>query len=237
MTPSLTYYQPTGTTCARCVKFRVEQHPYICARGARVMNRYQVCLCVALVYGSFLNILLMYNYTLTFRRHGESKRVIYQLPETNTTSSTLACGVWSHATLILAPTETHPISNDPSEAVRALAPVKRMLKRLVSGKAFLAVSHESYMPSHKAWCDRLGSETSNHVTCALVLADNSTLPSAVEALRQVQPCLAAILVITDPSAVDSGLLRRLSLVSYSHYSCLALTSNEQSCPVFLMPLR
>ena len=48
-------------------------------------------------------------------------------------------------------------------------------------------------------------------TCLQSLAAcYSTLSSAIEALRRAQPCLAGALVISNPSAVDSALLRRLA---------------------------
>ena len=50
------------------------------------------------------------------------------------------CAAWSHAALVLAPREAHPRTNDPSDTVRALAPTKRLFKRLASGAVYLAVA-------------------------------------------------------------------------------------------------
>ena len=187
------------------------------------------------MYFCFLNVWTLYHYESAMAQARQQKRVIYEMPAIETTPR--PCFAWSQVALILAPSQVYPLSNDPSEALRALMPVKRMLKRLVNGKSFLAVSLKSYMPSHTAWCERIEGDTAHHVSCSLLLADNSTLASAVEALQRAQPCLAGALVIIDPSAVDSGLLHRLAGVSYQNYSCLALSRWQQPCPVFYLPLR
>ena len=162
------------------------------------MNRFHVFVSVGMVYFCFINVWTLYHYETTLTQASKSKRVLYEMPVINNTPR--PCFAWAQVSLIMAPAHTHPVSNDPSEAVRSLVPVGRMLKRLTNGKVFLAVTAESYTPSHSAWCRRLEEDSVHHVLCSILLADNSAEASAIEPLQRAQPCLAGALVITDPSA-------------------------------------
>lgn len=197
------------------------------------MRRLNVFVIVALVYACSLNLLMLHKHTMS---SGASRGLppvpIHRVVE----NSTRPCTAWTHASLILAPRETQPRSNDPSDAVRTLAPMKRMLKRLASGHAYLAVSIESFMPSHRVWCERLQAETTGRVACHLLLLDNATAAAALHALHDLQPCLSAALVVEEPAAVDGGLLSRLAAVSTGHYACLAALRYQQHCPIYVMPL-
>ena len=149
----------------------------------------------------------------------------------------LPCTTMTNAVLILAHTETHPHSNDPSEAIRVLAPLKRLMRRLAGGVVFLAVSAETFIPSHRAWCERLHAQTSFRVACHLLLSDNSTASAALAALKGHSPCLAAALVVEDPAAVDGGLAHRLAAVPTGRYACLAALRREKTCPVYVVPIK
>jgi len=199
------------------------------------MRTITVFLGVALVYAFFFNVFIVFH----LRAIHAAPRASASLPEPRHTptkpNTTAPCSAWSHASLVLAPRETHPRTNDPSEAVRALAPTKRLVKRLASGAVYLAA--DTFSPAHSTWCERLQHETSTRVACHLLSTENATAAAAVAALQAVQPCLAAALVIEDPTAVDNGLLGRIAAVSTGHYACLAALKYRQTCPVYLLPLR
>lgn len=198
------------------------------------MRRTTVFLMVSLVYACFLNMFLVVS---TYRELRVPARAVRALPSSVLADRTpVPCATWMHAALVLAPREAHPRTNDPSEAIRALAPTKRLLKRLASGAVFLAVAPESYTPAHSAWCERLQHETAARVACHLLPADNATAHAAIAALRTQQPCLAAALVVEDPTAVDGGLLGRMAAVSTGHYACLAALKYRQTCPVYILPM-
>ena len=200
------------------------------------MRPLNVVVIVSLVYACSLNLLMVHHYH--YQVHRSRPQTIAPVPTHHiVVNHTIKCTAWTHASLILAPRETHPRSNDPSETIRSLAPIKRMLKRLASGHTYLAVSIQTFMPSHRVWCERLQTETANRVACHLLLIDNSTTATALHALRELQPCLSAVLVVEDPLAVDGGLISRLAAVSIGHYACLAALKYNHHCPVYVMPLR
>lgn len=191
-----------------------------------------VCVLVSLVYACCINLLVL---QAAFRDpvHPAARA---QLPATRRPALPCEHG-GRHAVLILAPTEPHPRSNDPSEVVSVLAGVKRFLRRLPHGAAFLAVTAETYAPSHEVWCRRLHSESAGRVPCKLLIADNATAAAAMAALRADVPCLEAALVIEDAMAVDGALLARLAAVSVGHYACLAPAAAGRQCPVYITPVR
>ena len=197
----------------------------------------RVCVLVSLVYACCINLLFLH----AALRSPVHPAALAQLPETRRPAPPcVAGGAGSasrrHAALILAPAEPHPRSNDPSEAVRVLAGAKRFLRRLPHGAAFLAVTAETYAPSHEVWCRRLHSETAGRVPCKLLIADNATAAAAMAALRADVPCLEAALVIEDALAVDGALLARLAAVSVGHYACLAPAAPARQCPVYVTPV-
>lgn len=199
------------------------------------MRTTTVFLLVALVYACLLNMFMVVH----FRALRSAAPAVHELPRSvvGVRATPAPCAAWSHAALVLAPREAHPRSNDPSDTVRALAPTKRLFKRLASGAVYLAVAAETYAPAHSAWCERLQHETAARVACHLLPVDNATAPAALAALRARQPCLAAALVVEDPTAVDNGLLGRMAAVSTGHYACLAALRYRQACPVYIMPVR
>ncbi len=191
----------------------------------------RVCMLVSLVYACCINMLFLH----AALRNPVHPAAPVQLPETRRPAPPCVAG-GRHAVLILAPAEPHPRSNDPSEAVRVLAGAKRFLRRLPHGAAFLAVTAETYAPSHEVWCRRLHSETAGRVPCKLLIADNATAAAGMAALQADVPCLEAALVIEDALAVDGALLARLAAVSVGHYACLAPAAPAPQCPVYVTPV-
>ena len=202
------------------------------------MARLKVFLFVTIVYVFFLNTLFIYNSYHSLHQHKSTTGRNIQDPVLldPATTTPAPCISRTHALLIIAPIEIHPRSNDPSDVIRVLAPIKSVVKRLASGVAFLAVTNEGFTPSHRAWCDRLQSETAFRVACHLLLADNSTSAAALDSLRHQHPCLSSVVVVEDPEAVDPALIRRLASASANHYACIASQKYKSNCPVYVMPL-
>ena len=101
-------------------------------------------------------------------------------------------------------------------------------------ESFIAIIERTCLQSLSCPHTRRGAKgMKERLYTACLAACYSTLSSAIEALRRAQPCLAGALVISNPSAVDSALLRRLAGVAYQNYSCLALWW-QRPCPVFYL---
>lgn len=202
----------------------------------KVARKINVALIVSVMYACFINLYFLHTSSKRVGWVDEAGPVRLSPPLRAVVVEQNPCLASTHALLVMAPWENVPRTNDPSEAVRALVPLHRMLKRLAQGTVYLAVSLTTFSPSHAVWCERMHGETRGRVSCKLLVVDAATPAAAIDALRREDRCMSTALVVENVAAVDNGLLGRVAAVATGHYACLSPLHYHGRCPVYMMPM-
>lgn len=151
-------------------------------------------------------------------------------------------------------------TNDNAVAYRNFPTLIRALQRMPHTDVFVAVSSNTFSPSHRAWCDRMHAETNGHATCKLLIVDadegeieytesetdkhsptplstTTSVASSLLALLHDRTCIRDMIITSDSHALHHTFLHRLSEATRNHntpITCVSPVDKSTRCGAFFL---
>lgn len=125
-------------------------------------------------------------------------------------------------------------SNDVSSRAPALAQLRHALRASgTNANVFLVVTAESFVGSHRAWCNALYTQTNKVAGCQLLLLQKPVSPVDVfRRVLEVAPCASELVLLPDLVQIKSNFFTRLEQTKDNRVTCLLKeTTHQNACPV------
>ena len=210
-----------------------------CAMTSKILH---LVLVIVLAYVCVLNAVIVNVFYKRFLKNKRFDPVPVVLPLRNATQRAFRGRIISpeceeeRGRAVVVVTGNPQQSNDLATRAPALAQLRHAL-RVGNGVAettvYLVVTAESFVGSHRGWCNALYMQTQNRASCQLLLLSSPVVTSSVfrEVLR-VAPCVSEAVLLPDSVQIKPSLFTRLDHTARGRVTCLvAETTEHYRCPV------
>lgn len=128
--------------------------------------------------------------------------------------------------------EKHGETNDPVNSAPALPQLRHALRMntRVEVEVFVVVTAETFVVSHRAWCNALYTQTEQRDSCHLLLLSSATTANIFHEVLRVSPCTTEVILLPDSVQIKPSIFSRLKQTHPKRVTCLlAETDAKHAC--------
>jgi len=187
-------------------------------------------LVLILVYVCFLNVIIIHFFWNKFVEPAMPRpappRVFRNTtrPELRERAPPPACTGKGMRALVIT-THLHTGTNDLSRQTPVFSQLRQALRihSDVQANVFLVATAESFMGSHRAWCNTMYTQTQHRVSCKLLLMPAPVREYTVfEQVLAASPCTTEVVLLPDVVGVRTDFFSRLEKTHPKRVTCLVV---------------
>lgn len=209
--------------------------------GRRMARASHLVLVLILVYVAVLNVILIHFIWNTYLEPRMSRISTPRAKVRNTTRPALrerpppaACS-GKGVRAIAVTTQEHKDTNDVSGRTPVFSQLRQAFRVHddVRANVFVVATAETFLGSHRIWCNSLFMQTQHRISCQLLLLSMPLTEHDMFArILKVSPCTTEVVLLPDVVQMSSGFFSRLDETHPKRVTCLlSETTKTVHCPL------
>ena len=209
--------------------------------GGRMARASHLILVLILVYVAVLNVILIHFIWNTYLEPRMSRISTRHAKVRNTTRPTLrerpppaACS-GKGVRAIAVTTQEHKDTNDVSGRSPVFSHLRQALRVNddVKANVFVVSTAETFLGSHRIWCNSLFMQTQHRISCQLLLLSTPwTEHDVFTQILKLSPCTTEVVLLPDVVQMSAGGFSRLDETHPKRVTCLLTeTTKTVHCPL------